>query len=145
LKRDARGAKIVRATRGALAPLVAFSRFRTTSMKKRILLLDDEMDFASVMKMTLELTGQYEVRTAVRSTTVLQVAHDFKPDLILLDCMMPVMDGGEVAAQIQADAELKDTPFMFLTAPPTRSSSAPAGATRGADVTCRRRWTWMIC
>jgi CheY-like chemotaxis protein len=85
-------------------------------MKKRILLLDDEMDFASVMKMTFELTGQYEVRTAVRSMTFLQVAHDYKPDLILLDCMMPGMDGGEVAGQIQADPDLKDTPFMFLTA-----------------------------
>jgi CheY-like chemotaxis protein len=85
-------------------------------MKKRILLLDDEMDFAGVMKMTLELTGQYEVRTAVRSTTFLQVAHDYKPDLILLDCMMPGLDGGEIAAQIQADPRLKDTPFMFLTA-----------------------------
>jgi CheY-like chemotaxis protein len=85
-------------------------------MKKRILLLDDEMEFASVMKMTLELTGEYEVRTAVRSTTFLQVAHDYKPDLMLLDCMMPGLDGGEVAAQIQADPELKGTPFMFLTA-----------------------------
>jgi CheY-like chemotaxis protein len=85
-------------------------------MKKRILLLDDEMDFAHVMKMTLELTGQYEVRTAVRSTTFMQVAQDFRPDLILLDCMMPGLDGGEVAAQIQADPVLKDTPFLFFTA-----------------------------
>lgn len=86
------------------------------AMKKRILLLDDEMDFASVMKMTLELTGQYEVRTAVRSPTFLQVAQDYRPDLMLLDCMMPGMDGGEIAGQIQADPKLKDTPFMFLTA-----------------------------
>lgn len=85
-------------------------------MKKRILLLDDEMDFANVMKMTLELTGEYDVRTTVRSTTFMDVARDFKPDLILLDCMMPALDGGEVAAQIQADPALKDTPFLFLTA-----------------------------
>jgi CheY-like chemotaxis protein len=85
-------------------------------MKKRILLLDDEMDFADMTKMTLELTGNYEVRTAVRSPTFLHVARDFRPDLILLDCMMPGLDGGEVAAQIQADPLLKDTPFLFLTA-----------------------------
>ena len=100
-------------------------------MKKRILLLDDEMDFASVMKMTLELTGQYEVRTTVRSTTFMQVAQDFRPDLILLDCMMPGLDGGEVAAQIQADPDLKDTPFIFFTAtadqPEQRESRCYAG------------------
>jgi CheY-like chemotaxis protein len=95
-------------------------------MKKRILLLDDEMEFASVMKMTLELTGEYEVRTAVRSTTFLQVAHDYKPDLMLLDCMMPGLDGGEVAAQIQADPKLKDTPFMFLTATADQVEQRPS-------------------
>lgn len=100
-------------------------------MKKRILLLDDELDFAHVMKITLELTGKYEVRTAVRSTTFIQVAQDFHPDLILLDCMMPGLDGGEVAAQIQADPALKDTPFIFFTAtadePEQRASRCYAG------------------
>ncbi len=100
-------------------------------MKKRILVLDDEMDFANVMKMTLQMTGQYEVRTTVRSPTFLQVAQDYRPDLILLDCMMPGMDGGEIAAQIQADPVLKDTPFMFLTAtadePESRTSRCYEG------------------
>ena len=85
-------------------------------MKKRILVLDDEMDFVDVMKRMLQMTGEYEVRTTVRPSTFLQVAQDYKPDLILLDCMMPGLDGGEIAAQIQADPVLKDTPFMFLTA-----------------------------
>jgi CheY-like chemotaxis protein len=85
-------------------------------MKKRILLLDDEMDFVDLMKATLELTGEYEVRTTVRPSTFLQVAQDFLPDLILLDCMMPGLDGGEVAGQLQSDPVLKDTPFLFLTA-----------------------------
>ena len=102
-------------------------------MKKRILLLDDEMDFASVMKMTLELTGQYEVRTAVRSTTFLQVARDYKPDLILLDCMMPALDGGEVAGQIQADPALKDTPFMFLTATADQIEQRPSRCYEGVQ------------
>ena len=85
-------------------------------MKKRILLLDDEMDFVDLMKATLELTGEYEVRTTVRPSTFLQVAQDFRPDLIILDCMMPGLDGGEIAGQIQADPAMRDTPFMFLTA-----------------------------
>ncbi len=75
-------------------------------MKKRILVLDDEMDFVNVMKMTLQMTGKYDVRTTVRAPTFLQVAQDYRPDLILLDCMMPGMDGGEIAAQIQADPVL---------------------------------------
>jgi CheY-like chemotaxis protein len=100
-------------------------------MKKRILLLDDEIDFGKVMKMTLEMTGEYEVRAAVRSPTFLDVARDYRPDLILLDCMMPGLDGGEVAAQLQADPVLKDTPFMFFTAtadhPEQRASRCFAG------------------
>ena len=100
-------------------------------MKKRILVLDDEMDFVNVMKMTLQMTGKYEVRTTVRSTTFLQVAQDYRPDLILLDCMMPGMDGGEIAAQIQADPVLKDTPFMFLTATADEPETRPSGCYDG--------------
>ncbi len=85
-------------------------------MKKRILVVDDEMDFVDIMKRMLQMTGEYEVRTTVRPSTFMQVAQDYRPDLILLDCMMPGLDGGEIAAQIQADPVLKDTPFMFLTA-----------------------------
>ncbi len=100
-------------------------------MKKRILVLDDEMDFVDIMKRMLQMTGQYEVRTTVRSTTFLQVAQDYKPDLILLDCMMPGLDGGEIAAQIQADPVLKDTPFMFLTATADKVESRPSGCYDG--------------
>jgi CheY-like chemotaxis protein len=85
-------------------------------VKKRILILDDEIDFTFIMKRLLELTGKYEVRTTVMPDTFLAVAKGYKPDLILLDCMMPNLDGGEIAAQLEADAELKDIPFMFLTA-----------------------------
>jgi CheY-like chemotaxis protein len=102
-------------------------------MKKRILLLDDEMDFAQVMKMTLELTGEFEVRTAVRSSTFITVAEDYRPDLILLDCMMPLLDGGEVAAQIQADPVLKDTPFMFFTATADQPEQRPSRCYAGVQ------------
>lgn len=96
------------------------------AMKKRILVLDDEMDFVNMMKMTLQMTGKYEVRTTIRPSTFLQVAQDYRPDLILLDCMMPAMDGGEIAAQIQADPVLKDTPFMFLTATADVAETRPS-------------------
>jgi CheY-like chemotaxis protein len=101
-------------------------------VKKRILILDDEIDFTFIMKRLLELSGKYEVRTTVMPATFMDVARGYKPDLILLDCMMPNLDGGEIAAQIQADPALKDTPFMFLTATidavETRPSRCYAGA-----------------
>ena len=102
-------------------------------MKKRILVLDDEMDFADVMKMTLQMTGQYEVRATVRPSTFLQVAQDYRPDLILLDCMMPGLDGGEIASQIQADPVLKDTPFMFLTATADRAETKASACYEGVQ------------
>ena len=83
------------------------------------------------MKRLLELSGKYEVRTTVMPATFMDVARGYKPDLILLDCMMPNLDGGEIAAQLQADPELKDIPFMFLTAtidtPEARPSRCYAG------------------
>jgi CheY-like chemotaxis protein len=88
----------------------------TTTSKKRVLIVDDEMDFTYVMRLTLEGTGQYQVRTLNLPTQVISVARDFRPHLILLDCMMPGLDGGEVAAEIQKDPLLKDTPFAFFTA-----------------------------
>ena len=88
----------------------------TTSTKTKVLVVDDEMDFTYIIKLTLEGTGQFQVRTLNLPSQVIPVARDFRPHLILLDCMMPGLDGGEVAAEIQRDPVLKDTPFAFLTA-----------------------------
>jgi CheY-like chemotaxis protein len=88
----------------------------TTSAKTKVLVVDDEMDFTYIIKLTLEGTGQFQVRTLNLPSQVVPVARDFRPHLILLDCMMPGVDGGEVAAVIQRDPILKDTPFAFFTA-----------------------------
>lgn len=84
--------------------------------KRRILLVDDEADFTSLLKLNFEKTGAYEVREENRGEHALATASAFKPDLILLDVLMPHKDGGEVAAQLKADEALKDTPLVFLTA-----------------------------
>jgi CheY-like chemotaxis protein len=84
--------------------------------KKRILLVDDEKSFTNLLKLNLEETGAYEVRVENWAEDALAAAKEFKPDLVLLDIIMPRMPGGNVAAQIKADAELKDTPMVFLTA-----------------------------
>ncbi len=84
--------------------------------KKRILLIDDEPRFTHVLKLNLEETGAYEVRAENKGSQGLAAAKEFKPDLILLDVIMPGMDGGDVASEIQSDDKLKNTPIVFLTA-----------------------------
>jgi CheY-like chemotaxis protein len=84
--------------------------------KKRILLVDDEKSLTSLLKLNLEETGNYEVRTENWPEDALPAAREFKPDLVLLDLIMPRMPGGNVAAQIDADPQLKGTPIVFLTA-----------------------------
>ena len=88
----------------------------TTMMKKRILLIDDEPSFTRALKLHLEKSGAYEVTEENRGEMALETARRFKPDLILLDVMMPDVDGGEVASEIRSDAKLKNTPIVFLTA-----------------------------
>jgi len=84
--------------------------------KIRILLIDDEPSFTRMLKLNLERTGSYKVLCENTGAFGLTAARDFLPDMIFLDVIMPDVDGGEVAAQIHADAKLKDTPIVFLTA-----------------------------
>lgn len=84
--------------------------------KKRILVVDDEKSLTSLLKLNLEDTGQYEVRVENWAEDALPAAHEFKPDLILLDIIMPRLPGGNVAALIDADPKLRGTPIVFLTA-----------------------------
>ncbi len=71
--------------------------------KKRILLVDDEESLCRVLKLNLEETGEYEVKTETRGTRALAIARDFKPNLIILDFVMPDIDGGSLLNQLQAD------------------------------------------
>ena len=86
------------------------------SAKKKILLVDDEKSFTSLLKLNLEDTGNYEVRVENWAEDAYSTARQFKPDLVLLDIIMPRMPGGNVAAQLKEDPELKDIPIVFLTA-----------------------------
>ena len=83
---------------------------------KRILVVDDETSITNLLKLNLQKTGRYTVRTENQGVRALAAAREFEPDLILLDVMMPDVDGGDVAAQIRADAALKNVPIVFLTA-----------------------------
>ena len=83
---------------------------------KKILVVDDESTITRLLKLNLEETGAYLVREENFGAKAYAAARDFKPDLILLDVMMPDMDGGDVAAQLQADPLLNGVPIIFLTA-----------------------------
>jgi CheY-like chemotaxis protein len=85
-------------------------------MKKRVLLVDDEKSFSNLLKLNLEQTGDYEVRVVNWPEDALATAQEFRPDIVLLDIIMPRMPGGNVAAQFEADPDLKDVPIVFLTA-----------------------------
>lgn len=84
--------------------------------RKRILVVDDEPGITRMLKRNLEDTGNYEVLGINNAATALAFAREFKPDLILLDVMMPQVSGDELASQIQAHPELEHIPIVFLTA-----------------------------
>jgi DNA-binding response OmpR family regulator len=84
--------------------------------KKRILLVDDEIGFTRLLKLNLEQTNDYEVRVENWAEDALAAAREFQPDLVLLDVVMPRMIGGDVAARFRADASLRATPIVFLSA-----------------------------
>ena len=88
--------------------------------RKKILIIDDEEDFTESVKFSLEKTGKYEVRTENKGSEGLASVRAFKPDLILLDILMPDMEGSDVARQIKDDESVKNIPIVFLTAVVTK-------------------------
>ena len=99
--------------------------------KKRILVVDDQAANTRLLKLHLEKTNQYEVREENNPKAALAAAEAFQPHLILLDVMMPGVDGGEVAARIQASLKLKDVPIVFLTAAVTKGEVDARGGQLG--------------
>ena len=84
--------------------------------KTKVLLVDDEEKFGRMVKSNLEKEGQYEVQVETKGAQALSSAKLFKPNVILMDMMMPDLGGCEAAAQIRSDEKLKNIPIVFLTA-----------------------------
>jgi len=103
-------------------------------VKARILIVDDEAAFARMVKLNLEKAGDFEVRVENRAAGALAAARDFKPDLILLDVIMPSMDGGDVQNQIKRDRTLRDTPIIFLTATLSKREVGEGGLNSGGEL-----------
>ncbi len=93
------------------------------NQKRRILIVDNDRDTTHLVKILLEKTGRYLVLGENDASRAHQSAGNFRPDLILLDIVMPGTDGGDVAARIEADPELHNTPIIFLTALVTRAEA----------------------
>jgi DNA-binding response OmpR family regulator len=87
----------------------------------RILIVDDERHNRQLLEVILEPEG-YLLATATSGEEALAIVAQQPPDLILLDVMMPGMDGYQVAARIKADGATKDIPVIMLTALDDRSS-----------------------
>ena len=85
-------------------------------MKKRILVIDDERWFTNLLEYSLEHEGHYDVMQHNEPTQALEAARRFGPDLVILDIMMPHIDGSELAARMKFDPQLADVPVIFLTA-----------------------------
>jgi CheY-like chemotaxis protein len=98
-----------------------------TREKRRILVIDDEPSFTRLLKVNLERQGSYEVRAENNGAKVLQVALEFRPNLIFLDVMMPEKDGGEIAAEFEKHESLKKIPIVFLTAAVSKEEAGTDG------------------
>ena len=82
---------------------------------KRILIIDDDPAFTRTVKLLLETSGNYSVEEENNSRNAFATTRWFRPDLIFLDVMMPDVDGGDIAQQIEGDALLHGTPIVFFT------------------------------
>jgi CheY-like chemotaxis protein len=91
------------------------------------MIVDDEGGFTRLLKLTLEGTKRYIVKEENDGSQALIAARQFRPDLILLDIVMPKMDGGDVARQIASDPMLKDVKIIFLTAIVSKKEAGAGG------------------
>jgi CheY-like chemotaxis protein len=85
-------------------------------MKTTVLVVDDNKDILFSVKESLEEDPSYSVVCAASGKECLEMLSSLKPDVILIDVMMPEMDGFEVAARIKTNEAAKNIPVMFLTA-----------------------------
>ena len=85
-------------------------------MRRRVLIVDDEEHVREVAAISLELTAGWDVRQAESGTDAVPAAIAWGPDVILLDVMMPDLDGPSALALLQADLRTAGIPVIFLTA-----------------------------
>lgn len=81
-----------------------------------VLIVDDDDSIREIAQLSLELVGGWQTLSADGGEAALALAAEHRPDAILLDVMMPVMDGIETFRLLRADAAIRDIPVIFVTA-----------------------------
>lgn len=97
----------------------------------RVFLVDDEVTLTKLTKMNLERDGRFHVHTLNQASHALEEARAYKPDIMLLDVMMPDGDGGDLAASMKEDPVLKNVPVIFITAAIRKPDLAKRGGRIG--------------
>ncbi|MGD8865227.1 MAG: response regulator, partial [Anaerolineales bacterium] len=100
-------------------------------MAEKVLIIDDDVDTLKLVGLMLERQG-YEIAVASNGTIGLEKAEDLKPELILLDVMMPDLDGYEVTKRLRSDPSLAHIPIIMFTAK-TMVDDKVAGFEAGVD------------
>ena len=103
----------------------------TLNNKKRVLIVDDEPGFTRLLKLNLHHTGRYTAEVVNDAAVAVQTAERFTPDVVLLDVMMPGLDGSEVADRLHAVPKFKNLPIIFLTAAVKKQEVAAHGGCCG--------------
>ena len=93
---------------------------------KKVLMIDDETDFAMVVKRNLEARGEYSVIVATDGRSGISAAVQHKPDLILLDIIMPGMGGFDVLKELKSKENTVSIPVIMLTAVGTEEAKEKA-------------------
>jgi CheY-like chemotaxis protein len=106
-------------------------RVERIEMKKRILVVDDERWFTNLLKYSLETEGYYDVRQENEASRAVETARAYGPDLVILDLMMPEVEGSELAGRLRADPLLRDVPVIFMTALVTDADAPEGSCSRG--------------
>ena len=100
-------------------------------MAKKVLIVDDEQDIVETLKFVIEATG-FECHCAYDGEEGLNKAKEIIPDLIILDVMMPVMNGYKISRLLKFDTKYKDIPILMLTAR-SQEKDKELGKETGAD------------
>jgi DNA-binding response OmpR family regulator len=101
---------------------------------KKILVVDDEKDMLSMLERRLKAEG-YSVITAANGTNAIALAESQHPDIIILDVLMPRMDGVEVAAKLKEHPLTRSIPVIFLTALLTKTEEHQKNHTISSKIT----------
>jgi DNA-binding response OmpR family regulator len=99
--------------------------------KKKILIVDDEKDLVSLVSLHMKMAG-YDVLSAADGEKALEIIQEVKPNLIILDLMLPEIDGWEVCRRLREESDMQKIPVIMLTAR-TQADDKLRGFVVGAD------------